>query len=186
MKSALLEQLNKDIYPKLKQELGLINDMMVPKIEKVTINIGAGKVLTDKSYIDHVSETIRRITGQKPVLTKAKKSLATFKIREGMTIGAKVTLRGLRMYAFLEKLLKVALPRVRDFRGLSTKGFDKQGNYSIGIREHLIFPEINTDEVEKVHGLEVVITTTAKTREEGYVLLKLMGFPFNDELYKKQ
>ncbi len=185
MKSALLEQLNKEVYPQLKKELSLGNDMMVPKIQKVTINIGAGKGLTDKSFVEHASETIRRITGQQPVLTKAKKSLATFKIREGMIVGIKATLRGPKMYAFLEKLLKIALPRIRDFRGVSVKGLDRQGNYSIGIKEHLIFPEINADEVEKIHGLEVVITTTAKTREEGYALLKLMGFPFNDELYKK-
>ncbi len=186
MKSALVEQLNKEVYPQLKKDLGLDNDMTLPRIEKVTLNVGAGKALSDKSYIDHVSETIRRISGQKPVVTKARKSLATFKIREGMPIGVKATLRGEKMYAFLEKLIKVSLPRIRDFRGISVKGFDRQGNYSIGIKEHLIFPEINADEVEKVHGLEVVITTTAKNKEEGYALLKLMGFPFNDELYKKQ
>ncbi len=180
------ETIKTDIAQELKQQLGLTNDMTIPRIEKITINVGAGRALQDKSYLDHVSETLQRITGQRPVITKARKSLATFKIREGMPIGAKVTLRGARMYDFLEKLVKVSLPRVRDFRGLSVKGFDRQGNYSVGIKEHLIFPEINADEVEKVHGLEVVITTTAKNKEEGYWLLKLLGFPFNDELKVKK
>ncbi|MGB0757785.1 MAG: 50S ribosomal protein L5 [Patescibacteria group bacterium] len=184
MKSALRKKLDTEVYPKLKEELGLTNDMTVPKIDKITINVGVGKGLQDKTYVDHVVDTVRRITGQQPVLTKAKKSLATFKIREGMVVGVKTTLRGERMYAFLEKLLTVAMPRIRDFRGVSVKGFDRQGNYSVGIKEHLIFPEINADEVEKIHGLEVVITTTAKDRQQGYLLLKYMGFPFNDELRK--
>ena len=177
-----IEYVKEDVNPKLKEELGLKNDMTIPRIEKVVVNVGAGKAKDDKGYIDHVSETLRRVTGQQPVVTKARKSIATFKIREGMPIGAKVTLRGPRMYEFVEKVVKVALPRVRDFRGLTTKGFDRQGNYSIGVKEHLIFPEINADEVEKIHGLEIVITTSAHNKYEGFKLLQLMGFPFRDEI----
>lgn len=176
------EYVKQDVNPHLKKELQLDNDMMIPRIEKVTVNVGAGRAKDDKGYIEHVSTTLERITGQKPVVTNARKSVASFKLREGMPIGAKVTLRGPRMYDFIEKIVKVALPRVRDFRGLTVRGFDRQGNYSIGIKEHLIFPEINPDEVEKIHGLEVVITTTAQTKREGYMLLKAMGFPFRDEI----
>lgn len=175
---ALLEKYLTQVRPQLMTQLGLTNVMAVPKIAKVTVNIGLGQSKTDARFTEVAVKTIERITGQKPVLTKAKKSIAGFKIREGMSVGAMVTLRGPRMYEFLQKLVSLTLPRVRDFNGLSPKSFDRQGNYAIGFREHLVFPEIKTDEVEKIHGLEVVITTTAHDPKAGFALLSALGFPF--------
>ncbi len=153
----------------------------VPLIDKVVVNVGASKALSDPSYHEVIEGVLSRITGQKPVANKAKKSIAAFKIREGMVVGYKVTLRGLRMYDFLQKLVHVTLPRVRDFQGLNRKSFDGKGNYIIGFREYTAFPEIKSDEIEKLHGLEVCINTTAKSDEEAFELLKLMGFPFKHD-----
>lgn len=169
---------NTEIVKKLQNELKVSNTLAVPRVQKVTLNVGLGKSITDSSLTEHVVKTLQRITGQKPVLTLAKKSISNFKIRKNMVVGAKVTLRGTRMYEFLDKLIHVALPRVRDFRGLSTNGVDANGNFSIGFTEHIVFPEIRSDEVEKLHGLEVNITTSAKTREQGIALFRALGFPF--------
>ncbi len=171
----------KEIIPGLKKEFGYKNDLDVPKIEKVVLNVGLGKGLKDASYIENVEDTLTRITGQRPVKTKAKKSISNFKIREGMIIGMKVTLRGKRMYNFIEKLIKVTLPRIRDFRGLPLKSIDKEGNLNIGIKEHIAFPEIKADEIERLHGLEIAIVTTAETKKEGQALFEALGFPFKKQ-----
>jgi len=168
----------KKIIPKMKDKFAYKNDLAVPKLKKVVVNVGMGRFSKDKNYIDNIVSSISRITGQKPVLTKAKKSISAFKVREGNVVGAKVTLRGQRMYDFVEKLIHISFPLVRDFRGVSDKAVDKQGNLTVGFKEHLAFPEIKADEVERSHGLEVCISTTAKAREEGLELFKLMGFPF--------
>lgn len=174
------EKFKKKIIPELKKQFGLKNDLEVPRIEKVVLNVGLGKSLKDANFLDNVESTLMRITGQKPIKTKAKKSISNFKIRKGMVIGLKVTLRGQRMYDFLEKLVNVVLPRVRDFRGLTAKAIDQGGNLNIGIKEHLAFPEIKADEIEKLHGLEIAVVTTAKSREEGRALLVAFGFPFKE------
>lgn len=177
--SQLQAQFKDKLAPQLMKDLGLDNAMAVPRVRKVVLNVGLGKSLTDKSFIDVAVDTLTRISGQKPVLTKAKKSISNFKIREGMVVGAKVTLRGERMYDFLERLVKLTLPNIRDFQGLNPKkGFDGNGNYILGIREHIAFPEIKSDEVEKLHGLEVSINTTAENDEQCLALLKSLGFPF--------
>ncbi len=173
----LREQYN-DILANLKTELGLSNVMEVPRLEKVTLNVGLGKGLSDNGFIDAVEESLTRITGQKPVKTLSKKSISNFKIREGMVIGMKVTLRGDRMFDFIDKLIHITLPRVRDFRGISDKSIDKAGNLNIGIKEHIAFPEIKADDIERIHGLEVTITTTADSREQGLALFKAIGIPF--------
>ena len=160
---------------------GYTNNLAVPKITKVVLNIGVGRTKDDPKSIEVAENTLKRITGQKAVSTKAKKSISAFKVREGMIVGLKVTLRGNRMYDFLTKLVAIALPRVRDFRGLDAKNVDKQGNLNIGFREHMVFPEIKSDEIEKIHGLEVAITSTASNREEGLELLTLLGFPFKKD-----
>lgn len=164
--------------PELQKSLGRTNRLAVPRLMKATMNVGLGKSITDSSLTEHVQQTLRRISGQQPVLTRAKKSISNFKIRKNMVVGAKVTLRGNRMYEFLEKLIHVALPRVRDFRGLPDSAVDQNGNLSIGITEHVVFPEIKSDEVEKVHGLEVSVVSTARNREEGKKLYRALGFPF--------
>jgi large subunit ribosomal protein L5 len=174
----LKEKYLNEVVPALKERFQYANVMQVPKIEKIVINVGVGEATADPKVLDAVVRDISTITGQKPVITKAKKSVAAFKVREGMPIGVKVTLRGKRMYEFFDRLVNIALPRIRDFRGVSPRSFDGRGNYSLGLREQLIFPEIDYDKVDKVRGLEVVIATTAKTDEEGYELLKLMGVPF--------
>jgi large subunit ribosomal protein L5 len=175
----LKQKYNKSVLPELKKKFGYTNDMAVPKITKVTINVGVGKGLTEKSFNELVENTLKRVTGQKPVSIKAKKSIAAFKIREGMVVGYKVTLRSDRMYDFLNKLVHISFPRVRDFHGIDPKkNLDDNGNITIGFKEHVVFPEISFDEVERIHGLEVSITTTAKTREEGLELFSLLGFPF--------
>lgn len=174
----LREQYLKKIVPELKKKFGYQNSLQVPKLEKVVINVGLGKGLKDASFSDTVESTLTRISGQKPIKTKAKKSISNFKIREGMIIGMKVTIRGQRMYDFIEKMIKITLPRVRDFRGLDWKILDQKGNLNIGIKEHISFPEIRSDEIEKLHGLEIAIVTTAKSREEAKALFLELGFPF--------
>jgi len=168
-----------EIAPKLKEELKLKNVNAVPKISKITLNVGLGTYLqkNGKDYAP-VVENITKISGQKPVLTKARKSISNFKIREGQVIGVKVTLRGSRMYDFLNKLVNITLPRVRDFRGISAKAFDKKGTYSLGMKEHIVFPEINPDDVLNLHGVEIIISTTAKNEKDTFALLKAYNFPF--------
>ncbi len=181
----LKEIYKKEVIPQLKKEFGYKNSFQVPSLEKVVLNVGLGKGLKDSGFIDNVESTLARISGQKPVRTKAKKSISNFKIREGMVIGMKVTLRDKRMFNFIEKLIRITLPRVRDFRGLSLSSVDKKGNLNIGIKEHISFPEIKADEIEKLHGLEIAIVTTAKTKEEGLALFKALGFPFKTAESKK-
>jgi large subunit ribosomal protein L5 len=177
---SLKEHYSDKVLPELKQVMGLTTDMGVPKITKVTINMGVGEVLTDKKILENAVEDLALISGQKPLLTKARKSVANFKIREGMPIGCKVTLRGDRMFEFLQRLLGIAIPRERDFRGLDISSFDGQGNYSLGVKEHIIFPEIDYDKVEKIRGMDISITTSANSDQEGELLLRAMNFPFKD------
>ncbi|WP_433857815.1 50S ribosomal protein L5 [Alkalimarinus sediminis] len=168
----------KSVMPALQSEFAYKSVMQVPKIEKITLNMGVGEALGDKKQIDNAVADMEKLAGQKPVITKAKKSVAGFKIREGYPIGCKVTLRGDRMWEFFERLVDVAIPRVRDFRGLNPKSFDGRGNYSMGVKEQIIFPEIDYDKVDKIRGLDITITTSAKTDEEGRSLLKAFNFPF--------
>ncbi|MEJ6949571.1 50S ribosomal protein L5 [Natronospora cellulosivora (SeqCode)] len=170
-----------EILPKLMDKFNYESVMAAPKVEKLVINVGLGDAKEDQKLLETVVDEMAAITGQKPVITRAKKSVANFKIREGMPIGVKVTLRGNVMWEFLYKLINVTLPRIRDFRGVSPKSFDGRGNYSLGIKEHTVFPEINIDQVDKVHGMEVTIVTSAETDEESYELLKLMGMPFREQ-----
>ncbi len=174
----LKEKYTKEVVPALRERFNYSNVMQVPKITKVVVNIGVGEAVENPKALDAAVRDLETITGQKAIITKAKKSIAAFKLREGMSIGCKVTLNGERMYEFLDRLINVALPRIRDFRGVSSRSFDGRGNYSLGIREQLIFPEINYDEIDKVRGLEVAIVTSAKTDEEALELLKQMGLPF--------
>ncbi|MDY5059046.1 MAG: 50S ribosomal protein L5 [Bacilli bacterium] len=174
----LKEKYNKEVVPSLIEKHGYKTPMLVPKIDKIVVNMGVGDATVNSKNLENAVRELEKITGLKAVETTAKKSIATFKIREGHKIGCKVTLRGDRMYNFLDKLISISLPRVRDFRGLSPKSFDGRGNYTIGIKEQIIFPEINFDEVEKVRGMDIVIVTTAKTNEEAYDLLKELGVPF--------
>ena len=167
-----------EVAPALFKKFGYTSTMQVPKIEKVVVNVGCGEAKENSKALDFVCSDLAQITGQKPVITKAKKSVANFKLREGMPIGAKVTLRADRMYEFLDRLFNVALPRVRDFRGINANAFDGRGNYSLGLKEQLIFPEINFDKIDKIRGMNVVICTTATTDEEAKTLLELMGAPF--------
>lgn len=167
-----------EIAPALVKEFGYENIMAIPKLDKVVINIGLGEAIANPKALDAAVEDITAIAGQKPVVTRAKKSIAAFKLREDMPIGVKVTLRGDRMYEFIDRLFNIALPRVRDFRGVSPKSFDGRGNYSLGLREQLIFPEIDFDKVDKVRGMQIAFTTTAKTDEEGKTLLRALGMPF--------
>lgn len=175
-----MKKYNSEVVPALKEELGLKNITEVPKLEKIVVNVGFGRHTKDKSYIDNVMNTLTQITGQKPVLTKAKKSISNFKLREGMEIGACVTLRGDQMYEFFYRLVNLVFPRVRDFRGISSKGFDKQGNFAVGLKENIAFPEITADNQDKIHPLQVVVKTTATDRKSGALLLHKLGFPFND------
>ena len=174
----LKEKYNKEVVPSLIEKHGYKTPMLVPKIDKIVVNMGVGDATVNSKNLENAVRELEKIAGLKAVETTAKKSIATFKIREGHKIGCKVTLRGDRMYNFLDKLISISLPRVRDFRGLSPKSFDGRGNYTIGIKEQIIFPEINFDEVEKVRGMDIVIVTTAKTNEEAYDLLKELGVPF--------
>ncbi len=177
----LKEKYLKEIRPQLKKELGFSSDLAVPKLEKIVINIGLGKAKDDSRIKDVALQTLERITGQKPVETLAKKAISNFKTRQGMTVGAKVTLRGERMYEFLDKMINIAFPRVRDFRGLSKKGIDPRGNLNIGFTEHIVFPEIESDEVENIHGMEVALVTNTKTREDGEKLFDALGLPFKKD-----
>ncbi len=174
----LFEQYKQEITPKLMEKFAYKNIMQVPKLEKVIINVGVGEAIQNPKALDGAVSDLMIITGQKPIITKAKKSIAGFKLREGMPIGCKVTLRGERMYDFINRLINIVLPRVRDFRGVSPQAFDGRGNYSLGIKEQTIFPEIEYDKIDKIRGLEVIIVTSAKTDEEARELLKSMGMPF--------
>ncbi|WP_096202130.1 50S ribosomal protein L5 [Bacillus sp. FJAT-45350] len=176
--NSLKQRYSKEIVPSLVEKFNYPSLMAVPKLEKIVVNMGVGDAVSNAKALDKAVEELATITGQKPLITKAKKSIAGFKLREGMPIGAKVTLRGERMYEFLEKLVSVSLPRVRDFRGISKKAFDGRGNYTLGVKEQLIFPEIDYDKVDKVRGMDVVIVTTANTDEEARELLTQMGMPF--------
>ncbi|MGA2716597.1 MAG: 50S ribosomal protein L5 [Bryobacteraceae bacterium] len=178
MAARLRDHYLKNVVPALTKEFGYKNVMAVPKVEKVSINIGLGEATGNAKLMDGAVNELGAIAGQKPVITKAKKSIAAFKLREGMSIGTMVTLRGDRMYEFLDRLLNVALPRVRDFRGVSSKSFDGRGNYTLGVKDQLIFPEIDYSKVEKTKGMNISITTTARTDAEGLALLKQMGMPF--------
>ena len=175
----LKEKYLNEVVPALTEKFGYKNVMEIPKIEKVIINMGVGEAVGNPKVLDAAVSDMTLISGQKPVLTRAKKSLAVWKLREGMPIGAKVTLRGVRMYQFMDKFMNVALPRVRDFRGISAKSFDGRGNYSMGLKEQLIFPEIEYDKIDKIRGMNIIVVTTAKTDEEARELLKLMGMPFS-------
>lgn len=169
-----------EITPKLKEELKLANVMEVPRVTKITLNMGLGEAVTDKKVIDHAVSDLEKITGQKPVVTYARKSIAGFKIREEWPIGVKVTLRNEMMYEFLDRLLSISLPRTRDFRGLNPRSFDGRGNYSMGVREQIIFPEIDYDKIDALRGLDITLTTTARNDEEGRALLRAFKFPFRN------
>jgi len=174
----LKEKFNKELRPVLMEELGLNNVMAVPKLTKVVINMGVGEAANDKKYLESALENLTAIAGQKPVVTKARQSVASFKIREGWPLGCKVTLRGNKMYDFIERLIKIAIPRERDFRGLNPKSFDQQGNYSFGIKEQIIFPEINYDNIDNIRGMDVCINTSANSQEHAKALLTVLNFPF--------
>jgi len=176
--SVMKEYYLNECVPRLMEEFGYANIMQVPKIEKIVLNMGLGEAVQNPKAVDVASGDLTRIAGQHAVVTKAKKSIATFKLRQGMSIGCRVTLRKDRMYDFLSKLVHIALPRVRDFRGLSPKMFDGRGNFSMGVKEHIIFPEIDYDKVDRIRGLNICITTTAATDAEGRMLLRLLGMPF--------
>ncbi len=174
----LKEKYKTEVAPALAKEFDIKNPMAVPRVEKVVVNMGMGEAIANAKILDTAVDELRVVTGQKPVVTKAKKSIASFKLRQGMNIGAMVTLRGDRMYEFLDRLISVALPRVRDFRGISAKAFDGRGNYTLGIREQLIFPEIDFNKVDKTRGMNISIVTTAGNDEQGRALLKALGMPF--------
>jgi len=174
----LQDQYKAEIVPKLKEKFGYRNVMQVPKLSKVVVNMGLGDAIENVKVIETAAAEIAIITGQKPVVTKARKSIANFKLREGVPIGVMVTLRRDQMYHFLDKLIAIALPRVRDFKGVSPRGFDGRGNYTIGIKEQIMFPEVNYDKIDKIRGMNITIVTTARTDEEGLELLRLMGMPF--------
>ncbi len=176
--SRLQEFYRDTVAGQLKEKFGYANVMQVPRIEKITINMGLGEAVADKKVIEKAVGDLTKLSGQKPIVTKARKSVASFKIRDDYPIGAKVTLRSERMYEFLDRLISIALPRVRDFRGISPKAFDGRGNFNLGVREQIIFPEINYDEVDAIRGMDIAITTSAATNEEGKALLEAFGFPF--------
>ncbi|MDR1794327.1 MAG: 50S ribosomal protein L5 [Erysipelotrichaceae bacterium] len=174
----LVEKYQKEVLPALVKQFSYTSVMQAPKVEKIVVNMGVGDAIANPKALEEAVDELTVLSGQKPVITKAKKSIANFKLREGMSIGCKVTLRGIRMYQFLDKLMNIALPRVRDFRGVSSNAFDGRGNYTLGVREQIIFPEVNYDKVNKVRGMDIVIVTTAKNDEEGRALLQYMGMPF--------
>jgi len=178
MAARLKERYQKEIAPAIAKEFSISNPMAIPRVDKVVINMGMGEAIANAKILDTAAEELRAITGQKPVITKAKKSIASFKLRQGMPIGVMVTLRGDRMYEFLDRLVSIALPRVRDFRGVSPKAFDGRGNYTIGVREQLIFPEIDFNKVDKLRGMNISIVTTARNDEQARALLKGLGMPF--------
>jgi large subunit ribosomal protein L5 len=166
------------LVPQLKEKLGLKNTMQVPRILKITVNMGVGEAVADKKVMDAATADMTKITGQKPAVTKAKKSVATFKVRDGQAIGCKVTLRGDRMYEFLDRLVSIAIPRIRDFRGISTRSFDGRGNYSLGVKEQIIFPEIQYDQIDQIRGMDITISTSARDDKHGRALLEAFNFPF--------
>jgi len=176
----LKERYRTDIVPAMREQFGYKNTMQVPKVIKLTLNMGVGEGTHDAKALEEAATQLGQITGQKPQLRRARKSVANFKLREGMPVGLRVTLRGDRMYEMLDRLMSIALPRIRDFRGVAPTGFDGQGNFNLGVREQIIFPEIDYDKIDKIRGLDVAITTTAKTDDEGRALLKLMGMPFRE------
>lgn len=178
MASRLNEKYRKDVVPALRKEFGIENPMAVPKIEKIVLNMGVGEAIQNVKIVEAAAEELTKIAGQRAVITRARKSIATFKLREGMPIGCRVTLRGERMYEFLDRLLNIALPRVRDFRGVPTRAFDGRGNYTLGIKDHLVFPEIDPGKVDKSKGLNVTIVTTAGSDDRARVLLRELGMPF--------
>ena len=178
MAARLFEKYRKDVIPALRKEFGIENPMAVPRIEKVILNMGVGEAISNAKIVDAAAEELTKIAGQRAVVTKAKKSIASFKLRAGMPIGCRVTLRGERMYEFLDRLLNVALPRVRDFRGVPTRAFDGRGNYTLGVKDHVIFPEIDPAKIEKSRGLNVTIVTTAGSDDRARVLLRELGMPF--------
>jgi large subunit ribosomal protein L5 len=177
-KARLQEFYHSKVVPKLRTDLALTNPMEVPRITKITVNMGVGEAVADRKVMDAAVGDMTKITGQKPLICKAKKAIAAFKVREGLPIGCKVTLRGARMYEFLDRLITVAMPRIRDFRGMSARGFDGRGNYSMGVREQIIFPEIQYDTVDQVRGMDITITTTARDNKHGRALLEAFSFPF--------
>ena len=174
----LQQHYREKIVPELKASLGLTNPMEVPRITKITVNMGVGEAVADKKIMDNAVGDLTKITGQKPIVTKARKSVASFKVRGGQQVGCKVTLRGARMYEFLDRLINIAIPRIRDFRGLPIRSFDTQGNYSLGVREQIIFPEIAYDAIDQIRGMDITITTTAKDVKQGRALLEAFNFPF--------
>lgn len=178
MAPRLKDRYRKEIVPAMMKEFSFGNVMQVPRVEKVVVNVGLGEAIQNIKALESAQKELGQITGQRAVITRAKKSIASFKLRQGMPIGCKVTVRGDRMFEFLDRLISIALPRIRDFRGISSKSFDGRGNYTLGIKEQFIFPEIDYDKVEMVHGLDITICTTARTDEEGKALLRLMGMPF--------
>ena len=178
MAARLKERYHKEVAPAIAKEFGIKNPMAVPRLEKIVVNMGMGEAIANAKILDTATDEVRAIVGQKPVITKAKKSIASFKLRQGMPIGVMVTLRGDRMYEFFDRLVSIALPRVRDFRGVSPKAFDGRGNYTIGVREQLIFPEIDFNKVEKMRGMNISIVTTARNDEQARSLLKSLGMPF--------
>jgi large subunit ribosomal protein L5 len=174
----LYKEYNEELRPKIQKVLGLNNPMEIPKVTKITLNMGVGEAVADKKILDNALKDMQQIAGQKPIKTLAKKSVAGFKIRDGYPIGCKVTLRKLKMYEFLDRLVSIAIPRIRDFRGLNPKSFDEQGNYSMGVTEQIIFPEINYDQIDAIRGMDITISTTARNPEEGKALLEAFNFPF--------
>src|SRR2546421_2163938 len=185
MTTRLQEHYNSTVKPALMQEFGYTNPLQVPRLEKIVVNMGVGEAVQDAKKIDAAVGDLTAITGQHPVVIRARRSIATFKLRENMPIGVKVTLRRDRMYEFLDRLITVALPRVRDFRGVNPRSFDGRGNYAMGLKEQIVFPEINYDQIDKVRGMDVIVTTTAKTDEEARELLRLFNFPFPAEEQKQ-
>ncbi|HKZ74491.1 MAG TPA: 50S ribosomal protein L5 [Steroidobacteraceae bacterium] len=179
MASARLQQhYREQVIPQLRKDLGVPNEMQVPKIAKITVNMGVGEAVADKKVMDAAVADLTKITGQKPLICKSRKSIAAFKLRAGLPVGCKVTLRGVRMYEFLDRLISIALPRVRDFRGISPRAFDGQGNYSLGVKEQIIFPEIQYDQIDQIRGMDITITTTATDDKSGRALLEAFNFPF--------
>jgi len=178
MAARLKERYQKEVAPAIAKEFGITNPMAIPRVQKVVLNMGMGEAIANAKILDTAADELRAITGQKPVITKAKKSIASFKLRQGMPIGVMVTLRGDRMYEFLDRLVSIALPRVRDFRGVSPKAFDGRGNYTMGVREQLIFPEVDFNKVDKLRGMNISIITTARNDEQARALLKGLGMPF--------
>jgi large subunit ribosomal protein L5 len=178
MPARLKQVYHEKLVPELKAKLGLKNAMQVPRILKITVNMGVGEAVADKKVMDAATADMAKITGQKPAVTKAKKSVATFKVRDGQAIGCKVTLRGDRMYEFLDRLVSIAIPRIRDFRGISTRSFDGRGNYSLGVKEQIIFPEIQYDQIDQIRGMDITISTSAREDKHGRALLEAFNFPF--------